>query len=78
MSQLDGVGGSSASASDAMRTFRVACDMHEGAGCGFAGDLLMQVCRVCRARCGRCAEDGVKECGISLCGLAHCMPPLAL
>jgi len=42
MRQLDGVGGSSASASDAMRTFRVACDMHEGAGCGFAGDLLMQ------------------------------------
>ena len=41
--QLDGIGGKKGSPADAMRTFRGACEMQQGAGCCFAADLLMQV-----------------------------------
>ncbi len=41
--QLDGIGGKKGSPADAMRTFRGACEMLQGAGCCFAADLLMQV-----------------------------------
>ena len=40
--QLDGFAGRSGSFTDAMRTFRAACHMGQGAGCGYAADLIMQ------------------------------------